>query len=240
MSRRMADKRLSALAAGVWDRASLLAELPTCTRVGNFSLTGVLAGGASSSGGGPMRRRIWASICALACAGLPAVADEQATALEDVSLEAPDAEPGWRVVEFDDGYARWKEEQPGGDRGKGGVQVVPAPKAETESARPGSLEEAASEKAASAASEMGETVCESQKRALAVRLLYLRGIDASPESAPVLLFAAEAPLSAQAWANVQGLGPGSGSSLLTTAYASDLVARALVDGLARCLSEAAR
>lgn len=188
--------------------------------------------------GGPMRLTIWAGVFSVACAGLPAVAMAQATALEDVSLEAPDAEKGVRVVEFDDGYARW-EEGPEERKSDGGVQVVPAPKAEP-SVEEQSQGQATAEETAPPAAEGGDRMCEAQKRALAVRLLYLRGIDATLENAPLLLAAAEAPLNAQAWANVQGFGPGVGSSLLTTAYATDLVARGLVDGLARCLTEAER
>lgn len=190
-----------------------------------------------------MRLTRWVAVVAVACGGFSAEAvaqteEEGSTALEDVSLKAPDPKAGWRLVEFKNGYARWEEDTPSDGQAKGSVQVVPAPKADA--ATDERSEATASSQEAAPARESSDHVCEDQKRALAVRLLYLRGIEATLDNAPLLLAAAEAPLGPQAWANIQAFGPGVGSSLLTTAYATDLVARGLVDSLARCLTDAER
>lgn len=153
--------------------------------------------------------------------------------LESVVPRTPEAEPGWTVRRFDGGYARWQVDS-ADETGGGSVQVVPAPKRDE---RAGEPESSAVKDAKRAREPEPQLACEAEKRKLAVRLLALRGIEATESSALLLLAAEEAPLSPRAWAGVRGLGPGAGSSLIATAYASDLVARDLVDTLARCLAQ---
>lgn len=158
----------------------------------------------------------------------------QSTPLEPVSLRAPAPEAGWTVVQFDNGYARWKDDTSADETESGGVQVVPS-RVEGEKSAPPEAKQEQQAAERPMARQARTAACETEKRKLAVRLLELRGIDAPPETAPLVLAAAEAPLRPSAWAGVPGLGPGTGSSLLVTAYSSDLIARDLVDDLARCL-----
>lgn len=180
-----------------------------------------------------MRGMVWLGVIFIA---LPAGARAQSTPLDPVSLTPPAAEPGFTVRPLNGGYARWETDTEGGEQG--GVQVVPAPR--TEATEPSEVR-AEGEKALPGRAPPARpppSVCEEQRQRLAVRLLELRGIDATTESAPYVLAAIEAPLWPQAYAGVRGLGPGAGSSLLATAYSSDLIARDLVDDLTRCLTQA--
>lgn len=182
-----------------------------------------------------MRGAVWLGVL-VTCSVWASVGLAQSTPLEPVSLTPPPAEPGWTVRPLNGGYARWETDTSGGEQG--GVQVVRTPEQETPAPPEAKAEgDRVSKTARQPRARPLELPCEENRRRLAVRLLELRGIEATEESAPYVLAAMEAPLWPQAWAGVPGLGPGTGSSLLATAYSSDLITRDLVDELTRCLAE---
>lgn len=170
---------------------------------------------------------------------------------------APQEEPGWTVVEIPGGYYRYEtkstDELKPEDRaaGGGGVTVeararpTTAPVAATASVAPPAQAPAEQypQVAPAAPAGMGPMGppprmqrCVAERRALAARLLYLRGIWFVDDSTAELVLAAEeSPLFPQAYGFIPSYFTAGNSNLLFTAVSSDLIARTLAEDYARCL-----
>jgi hypothetical protein len=168
----------------------------------------------------------------------PAAHAQSAAPVKATVAPPPGEEAGWHVIQFANGYARFRVE-PGDDQTEeqGGVTIEPAPPR----ASPGRNAEPETQPPTAEGEELSAPApvdpCLEEQGLLSQRLMELRGVKVDPATALLAVSQLESPLSSFVALSVLGRPtPLVGGTFLANVLSWDTKTRQLTASLMQCLS----